>query len=327
MPVVVTGKYPILTRQSTGLFSLDLAVADRSDTGWPMRTITEIYGHPNSGKSTLAYYLSSVLGRNGKVVILDLEFLNRKYIQKMYEASKFDGEVQIIDSVDIKKKGRPHEAMLTDFKLALLEPGTRAGVWDSLSQVVPVGELTGDFGEANWGQRAKLNNQVSRALGGIIRNKDAESVIFGVNHTKGVMGGRGHTTPGGDDFKDIATVRMMLWTKKVWTISDDDKTPIGFEVKGQIEKLRFGGRGRTFQFYIVPGYGVHVGASAMFDCFEYELADQGATVKVDGRSLGYIRKDLLFYALSGKERKFTVFREKLEHYGRSIKENDDVAED
>src|SRR3990172_6700275 len=264
MTVKVTGNYPVLARKRTGLFSLDVAIANGAYLGYPMRTATEIYGYPNVGKSTLSYYLSAKLAESGRIVICDLEMLDRNYIEGMYNHLGFDGEVKLVDSTDAKGKPISHEIMLKDMRNSLGENGTRAAIWDSLAAGTSIAETEGDFGEAFWGKRAKLNNQVARSIGSVLKNKDEDACFFAVNHVQGVMGGKGHTTPGGEQVKFVAATRIMLWTEEVWkATSESDSDVIGFLVSGQVEKLRFGGRGKKFRFYIIPGYGVHVGASAM----------------------------------------------------------------
>jgi hypothetical protein len=104
----------------------------------------------------------------------------------------------------------------------------------------------------------------------------------------------------------------MIWPQETFT--DDNDVPIGFLVSGKLEKLRYGAKGREFTYYIVPGYGVHVGASAMFDCFTLGLAERGTTVKIGKKSLGYIKKEFLEYAATGKSRKFNPFLELLREY-------------
>ena len=131
-----------------------------------------------------------------------------------------------------------------------------------------------------------------------------------------------------------------MWSAEAFYENDDDPTSpaLGFRVSGQIEKLRFGGRGRKFQFYIVPGYGVHAGVSAMFDAFDltarlniakkkgklsvsaapYMSAERGARVKLDGKNLGFLKKDLLEYAAEGKRRKFYGFEELISRFSSDI---------
>jgi hypothetical protein len=113
---------------------------------------------------------------------------------------------------------------------------------------------------------------------------------------------------------------MMIWAGETfWNDTANPEHIIGYCAKGKTEKMRFGGKGREFQYYIVPGFGVHAGATALFDCVELGLVDRGNTLKVDGKSLGYLKKDYLDHANSGKSRKFDVFFELLENYEKNMK--------
>lgn len=328
MSVIVEGHYPVIHRRPTGLFSLDWASADLGSSGWPMRTIAEIYGHPNVGKSSLVYYLSGVLGQGKKIHLCDLEQADIGYIKKSLSGAGYKGTVKISDVVDDKGKPIPHEKVLNEMASALFSEDVRVCILDSVGGIQPTAEAEGDFGEAHMGKRAKLMAQVARKMSNALRIKDEPSAAFVINHVHSIIGGRGHTTAGGDTLKFLAAMRIMMWTDKVWKDSEEtDAEPIGFQVKGQLEKLRYGGRGKTFKFYIVPGFGVHTGVSAMFDCFDYGLAEQGSTVKVGGKSLGYIRKDFLTYAMDGRQRKFDVFRDLLAEHQKVMEREDVVRED
>ncbi len=316
--VTIIGDYPNLLRKRTGLFSLDMALGNRGYYGLPMRSIIEIYGHPNAGKSTLSYYLSAKSAETGQIVVCDLEMLDRDYIATVMDASGFHDTVRLVDVVE-KKKPVPHERMLTVLADSLYDEEVGAVILDSVGAIQPLAEREGDFGEAFMGKRAKLVAQVVRSLSNALAIKDRPSSAFIINHVHGIMGGKGHTTAGGETLKYHATVRMMLWTDTIWRESSESDSPVlGFQVGGQVEKLRFGGRGDKFKFFIIPGYGIHIGASAMFDCFDLELADQWNTVKIGTKSLGYIRKDLLTYAADGKHRKFDPFLELLEKHEKKM---------
>jgi hypothetical protein len=132
----------------------------------------------------------------------------------------------------------------------------------------------------------------------------------------------------------------MMWSAEAFYQDDDDPTSpaLGFRVSGQVEKLRFGGRGRKFQFYIVPGFGVHSGVTAMFDAFDltaklkeakkkgklsdtvapYMSAERAARVKLDGKNLGFLKRDLLEYAAEGKRRKFYPFVEVMDKFAHDV---------
>jgi energy-coupling factor transporter ATP-binding protein EcfA2 len=291
----------------------------------------EIYGYPNSGKSTLCYYLAGVLSPQPEITVCDLENLDTKYLKTSIGASGWKGKIKIVDSTDEKNKFRSHEDMLTDMILNL-NTTSGSSILDSVGAIQPIAEATGDLGEANMGKRAKLVGQVARALAGVVRNTEHPKVAFVINHVHQIIGGRGHVTAGGVVLTFMSAVRIMIWGKEQFMVNEDTKKerPIGFLVEGKTEKLRFGGRGRTFSYYIVPGIGVHPGASAMFDCFNYGLAERGTTVKMDGKSMGYIKKEFLDYAESGKVRKFDPFIESLQKYQETelkwgVEDADDLA--
>jgi RecA/RadA recombinase len=322
--VKIVGSYPYIVRRRTGLFSLDMALANRGDLGAPMRSIYEVYGYPNSGKSTLCYYMAGKLSPQPAISICDLEMADMGYLKSAVGMSGFKGNVYMVDTTNDKGKIATHEQMMTTM-VRDLEDKSGAVILDSIGAIQPIAEAAGDFGEAFVGKRAKLVAQVSRATSQALRLKKEEGCAFVINHTHQIIGGRGHTTAGGETLKYMAAVRIMIWTGEV--IQNTDETDVlGFQVSGQVEKLRFGGRGKHFSYYIVPGLGVHPGASAMFDCFDLGLADRGSTVKINGKSLGYLKKDLLEYAMTGKNRKFEPFQELLAEYEATLQYAEDAGD-
>lgn len=356
--VTMSGRYPTMTRVKTGLTSLDIATSHKGNLGIPLRVLIELYGYTNSGKSTLSYFLAGKVAQlveNSSIHIADIEMADALgYIPMAVGVSGFKGTVHMMDVVDPKtEKPLFHERILTDLaRDLLLREDVPAVIWDSIGAtqaMVHMAALTNPkemLGEAKMGKKAFLVSAVADALRTGLISKKTPSTAIGINHVYPSMGGRGHTTPGGERKGFLAGLRMMLWTDEVFRVNDEDHaSPIlGFMVKGQVEKLRFGGRGRTFNFYIVPGYGVHEGVSAMFDAFEmtyrmrkyplsYLKAERKSVVKLNGKSLGYLKKDLLAYALEGKRRKFYPFQEVMSRFvedvenGRvEVKEGEDVSD-
>lgn len=323
--VSVEGNYPTLTRQRTGLFSLDMALRDGGKIGIPLRTILELYGYPNCGKSTLAYYLSGKITGKGRVSNCDVEFCDREYVATCLQNAGMEGTVKLIDPTDSKGKPRFHEDMLAENARDLYDEEYGASILDSIGLVMPNVEMDvvlnpkeEDLGQAFMGKRAKLIGQYSRALQLALRNKQRPSLGIIISHVHGIMGGHGHTSAGGETKGYAAAVRIMLWPQETyWADEKTKQDPIGFRVSGQIEKLRYGGRGRKFSFYIVPGYGVHEGASALFDCLDYGWADSKTIVKIGERKFGYLRADLLMAAADGNTRRFNAFQEEI-----SLRENE-----
>lgn len=323
MPVNILGKYPVLIRKRTGLFSLDMALRSRGELGFPLRTITELYGRPESGKSTLAYYLAGKITESGKISVCDVDkMMDFGYIQRAVGASGFSGDVHIIDATDEKGKPVSHEKMLMNMIIDLREEETGAAIIDSVGAIQPQVELEENesFGQAFMGKRAKLVAQVARATSGVLRDKERPSIAIAINHYHAVVGGMGHLTPGGETLKHKATTRILIWTDE--TLRDSNKNIQGFVIKGLTEKHTFGGKGKKFTYVVIPDYGVHVGASAMFDCFTYGLAERKARVKVGDRSVGYLNADLMAAAADGNSRKFNVFHEALAEYEEAVMKGD-----
>jgi RecA/RadA recombinase len=328
--ITITGNYPALARVKTGLFSFDYSLSQEGNLGVPLRVIVELYGYTNSGKSTLAYFVGGKVSDELKKSVLpiaDLEMADvQGYVPRAVGAGGFKGEVRMMDVADDKGKPISHEKILMQLAKSLLKEETGVVIWDSVGAtqaMVQMDVLTDPkaiFGEAFMGRRASLVGAVSLALRTALIAKDGPSSAIAINHTHSVIGGRGHTTPGGERLKFLAGVRLMIWPAETFKADDNDPTSdtLGFLVRGQVEKLRFGGRGRHFQFYIVPGHGIHPGVTAMFDAFDQGLAERGARVKLDGKSLGFLKADLLSYAAEGKRRKFYPFQEVMNRYTEDV---------
>lgn len=339
--VTVTGRYPTLARVKSGLFSLDYAMSQEGNLGLPLRVVTELYGYTNTGKSTLAYYLSGKIAKEmeGSISAGDLEFNDVKYIPNAVGASGYKGDVKMMDVTDEKGKPLSHEKILMALSRDLLKDEVASIIWDSIGatqaevQMDVLFDPKGQFGEAHMGKRAKLVGEVVSAMRTALITKVTPSTALLINHVHQAIGGRGHITPGGERLKYLAGTRIMLWSIESFYEDDDDPSSpaLGFRVAGQIEKLRFGGRGRKFQFYIVPGFGIHPGVTAMFDAFDftarlkksktnvpYMSAERGSRVKLSGKPLGFLKKDLLEYAAEGKRRKFYPFEEVMARFAEDV---------
>lgn len=314
MAITIEGAYPDVSRISTGLYSLDVALSSQNSLGMPVRTIYEIFGRPGAGKSSLAYYLAGKLNPKSRIELCDLEGLDRDYVVSSLEQGGFEGTLHFIQATDSKKKPRSHESMMQETVSNLKDDACSCAILDSIGAIVPIAENTGDLGDANMGRRAKAVAQYVRGLTMVMQYMEAPKVAFVVNHVNAVIGGRGHTTPGGDALHHLAKVRIMLWASDV--IEDSKKNPLAFIVQGNVEKLRFGAKGRKFKFVILPNIGVSPDLSAMIDCIDLELAERKATVNVGGTSVGYISK-LVEDASKGRHDKFIAFYEALEEYQRS----------
>jgi RecA/RadA recombinase len=313
MGITIEGDYPEVQRTLTGIYSLDYALSSQNTLGMPIRTIYEIYGRPGAGKSSLAYYMAGRVNPTGRIELCDLEGLDRDYVVSSLAQGGFEGILRFIQNTDTKQKPRTHEAMLQETVANLREDRSSCAILDSIGAIVPIAEDSGDIGDANMGRRAKAVAQYVRGLTMVMQYMEVPKVAFVINHVNAVIGGRGHTTPGGDTLKHLAKVRIMISVSDI--IEDSNKNAIAFISKGVIEKLRFGAAKKKFTFVIIPGVGVSPDLSAMWDCFELGLAERKATVKVGKTSVGYISK-LVDDASKGRHDKFLPFYDAIDDYKR-----------
>jgi hypothetical protein len=126
-------------------------------------------------------------------------------------------------------------------------------------------------------------------------------------------------------------IRINLWRKEIFPKVDNTKEETrlmkGFVSEGTVEKNRFGGRGRKFRLYLVPGRGIHLGMGAMFDCINLKLAErtETGTIKIDKVSAGRIGA-FVTAAYDRNDEKFNPFFELLDGYHPDLAEANDGGE-
>ena len=286
----VTGQRSDFQRVRTGLPSLDLLVANQKtgELGYPVRTISEIYGYPGHGKSTLVQFLagklSSTLGYN-KITVVDLEnAYDETHLVNNMTGSGFEGEIYMVPPI-VKGEERSHEVMLDELISEIRGDETGVGILDSIGASMSQAEIDNPIGSANWGKRSVMINQVMRKLMYYLRNTPRPKAVLCVNHQYPEMGGRGHTTPGGEGKEFAVAVRLTLW--KAETFGDGV-----FVVKLKAEKMRYGGTRpkATASVVIIPGIGVSPHLTVMIDAINAGLVERtkAGVIKLDGKSLGRI---------------------------------------
>ena len=283
---VIGDVFPVV-RAKTDLWSLDRALGFRGDFGLPLRSLLELYGAEHSGKSTLAWYLAAKLNTTGTIWIADLEgTLDADYIKMVVENAGFQGTVRVADYAETKKGSRAmrsHESQLQDAIDALLDEDVNAAVVDSIGMFWPIVDRSKDLGERSMGQRAKTIADASRRLVAWLRVVEEPKLAIYINHVHPNIGGRGFDTPGGETKKFAANVR--IWLRRIE--SDIPEGTGNFLAEAKIQKLKFGGTHseRKGLIFFIPGYGVSVEMSAVFDCIRLELAERGAVIKMDQMDL------------------------------------------
>jgi len=324
--VTLIGDYPQLLRVATGIYSVDRAVGNpyTKEWGWPLRTLAEIYGPPESGKTTIGLHMMGRIRPDSKILLACLEGIDRNYVHNVAVNSGFTGEIEFIPYQDKKGEWMGHAQMLTDAVNRLgREMNVSGFLLDSIAAVLPPArddtQGGGVIGEGYMMDRAKFMKDMSARIEAKLLNRRTPAVFIGLNHVSESTDPRkGSQTPGGTGPKFHAAIRINLWRKEVFPPRDNqdpDWVMKGFVAEGTVEKNRFGGKGRKFRLYIVPGRGVHLGMSAMFDACVAGLAERTKTgyIKIGNVSHGRIGS-FVRDAWEGKDESFEPFLETLQAY-------------
>jgi len=316
--ILVESNISPIQRVRTGLYSLDCALSSRGDIGLPRGCLSLLYGNTHVGKSSLTYYLAASCSVGGRLVLCDLEGIDIEYVKSAVKQAGFTGTLRQVSPVDDKGRIQNHRTMTQDMVADFdAHPDLpMAGILDSVSAYIPAAEMENEIGEANMGRWAFELSQFARKA--VVRcsdpNRKQSANMFVVSHSHALLGmGKGHDTSGGEAIKSLSAIRLFLWQKE---ILDSTEKILGFLVAGKVEKLRYGGKGREFQFVIIPDVGVSKPMTAVFDCFNLGLVKRERTIKIDGKSFGYL--STLFGMALHPGNQFDPFYKLLEeHYGNT----------
>jgi len=289
----VIGAYDKIRRIDTGIFSMNQALRNdvTDETGFPIRTITEIFGNPGLGKSSLSYYLAGEITKqvkpDGSIALLDLEGLDSEHLPKAISTGGFSGKIQIVEAIDNKGKPKSHESMLDEWIDMLDTPESVCGIVDSIGAISPISERESGIEEGFGAKRAVAVSRFVRKLMATIRESPDPKVALLTNHVHVAIGGVGHTTTGGVQLGFAAATRIYIYNSSKDAIKQGD-TVLSNVLVGRLEKLRYGGKGREFKFVISPGRGVRPNLCAVQDCVDLGIATRGAVVKIGETSFGRI---------------------------------------
>jgi len=312
MPIKIEGEYPGIQRVETGLYSFDLALANpiKHELGMPLRTIIELVGPEGIGKSTLAYYLTGAVNKTGKVVLCDFEGMDIAHLPVAMATSGFDGSVKIVREVDAKGKIRPHENMLDEVADTIRDDEeVTAALVDSIGAIRSISEEENGIEEGMGAKRATLVARFSRKSNSAILTRKNPMILFATNHAHVIVSGHGHLSSGGVTMKYLEAVRFFLRQSAADNIKSGDEV-LAYCLTGVVEKLRYGGKGRSFKVMLISGQGIRKNLTAMQDCVTLGLAERGAMVKVEGNIVGRV-SELVEADLAGQDKKFDPFYEAL----------------
>lgn len=244
--------------------------------GFPKGRVSEIYGGPACGKTTLALHLIQEAQKCGGIAaIVDTEHaLDKKYAERL--------GVNLHDLL-IAQPNTAEEA------LQIVEQLVRDGnvsvvVLDSVAALLPRAESVGDIGETQIGLQARLMSSSLRKLVGLI-SRSQVCAIF-INQTRAAINtgpfsyGPSTTTSGGNALSFYASVRIEM--KRMQQIKQGEEV-IGVRTKVKTVKNKVAAPFKECEVDVYYGEGISKG---------YEILEVGT-------SLGIIEQKGSFFYYKG----------------------------
>lgn len=252
-------------RIQTQCHSLDWALADRQgNLGVPTKSIIEVYGSKNTGKSTFCFSLlgmvASKLQRN--ITLLDWEGQSKETVEGVLDAQSFYGSVNYL----LNKGDETSEETLERFVSEIANEEQNVGLMDSIGGFIPNAYAEGSIADSNMGVFAREIGRFTSKLNRIILRADEPGVVFLTNHVHPTIGSmvQGQSTSGGETKKYLAHVRIDL--KRAYIGNSPVNFGESYLLKGHVDSNRFGYSLRDFYVFIIAGSGIHVGLTALWDC-------------------------------------------------------------
>ena len=263
-------------RVGTGSLALDMLLTNPSEpTGWagfPLGRVTEVYGPPHIGKSTLLDHgFAEVQKMDGQAVLADTEisrdrhYTNRlgvdleklSYLEFARDGLFLQNVVKVIcKTIDFWGKNYPETPVLIGWD-ALGGTATKEDVDKALKQEVKQDEKEK---AVQPGSAAKAMHQASRLFPGLLAGRKIGVVIL--NHEYEMIGGFGggfgakrKETYGGSGTRHLCTNRIQLFSKGEY-IKKSDGSVVGRVVTAKIVKNRLGASLTEVGIPILHGSGV-----------------------------------------------------------------------
>lgn len=280
MITFVSDTIPETTRLLSGFYSLDKAAGDGKSIGFPIRTMTEIFGPAGLGKTTVMLSLGAIFAKQlgGNIGFADFEGQSLDTVRNSLAMQGFGGEVDLL-----RTGADTQEDVLDNMIEAIQKPEYNVTMLDSIGAFSPVGEIEGSVADANMGAKARIIGNWIRKMNAALMRKNG--VCIYVSHQHPNMGFAGVHTSGGETKGFMNAVQIEL--KR----SQGDEYGDGWLLEGRIRKNRFGKKDSYFHIFVIGGRGAHTGLSAIFDCVGSGLAtiDRKA-VKMDGVTYGRVAR-------------------------------------
>lgn len=265
-----------------GLWSFDRAfVGYQNVLGLPLDGFIEIAGPTSVGKSSLMTSLAGLISQkldNKKIGLVDMEGFDPQVMSTFLEKAGFGGKVIYCNAPTNDEKS-------LDNLIDTMFDETSVGILDSIGAISPIAEKEGELGEANMGRRAKLLAQFSRKAIHMMNSTVTPKLIMMSNHLNLPLGngGRGFITPGGETKKYLSTAIIRVKRKEEFLDGS-------YVIEGTVYKNRYGFKGKTFHIFMLAGYGIHLGLTAMYEGMLCDKVTRKGGVRIGDTFYGRLKE-------------------------------------
>lgn len=216
--------------------------------GVPRGRITEIFGAESGGKTSLCLALISQAQKlDIRCAFIDMELSMTKEL-----ATKMG--VDMNDLIYARPLTGEDALSLVD---KLLERDVKLIVVDSVSSLVPEGELEAEFDKDSIGLQARMMSKAMRKLLGTVKTHNA-ALVF-VNQIRDDIGKMGFgpktTTSGGRALKFYSSLRLEV-ARTGWITKSDSKVGLHIKVTTKKNKMSRPQLSTEFDFYFESGIDV-----------------------------------------------------------------------
>ena len=189
----IEGEYPTIERVVTGLWSLDRALSNQREIGWPM-TIYELFGFQGVGKTTFSTSIAGIVAEHYKknIVYAPIEHVDRDFMADILDSVGFSGMTSILGGWDMadkflglkKRKGDTitDEIILDCLISAVRQDDYCFGILDSLTAISPIEEAQSSSADKNMGRRARLAGVLVRGILQAIRFRETPYSTILLSH-------------------------------------------------------------------------------------------------------------------------------------------------
>lgn len=232
---------------STGSILLDLATGKG---GFPVGRVVELYGPPQSGKSTIAQYHVAEVQKTGRMAAyIDAEHSLNLELARQYGVD--------IDNLYLNQPQTGEEGI--DVAEALARTGHFGViVVDSVTALIPEAEAEADMGQQSMGLHARLMSKALRKLTPVVSENNC-TIIF-INQIREKIGAYGNPeiTTGGRGLPFYASMRVEVRQNGGVSgqIKDSSGQQIGHELRCRVVKNKIAVPYKEAVMKLIYGVGI-----------------------------------------------------------------------